>query len=68
MSFNNLYFELDNNKNENYNLLENKVTKKSNDTKKLSKGKKAVNNFPLAWTCYKKNGKYICPMRGDKEK
>lgn len=23
------------------------------------------NNFPLAWTCYKSNNKWICPMRGD---
>ena len=24
------------------------------------------NTFPLAWTCYKKNNRYFCPMRGDK--
>jgi hypothetical protein len=25
-----------------------------------------TNNFPLSWTCYESNNKWICPMRGDK--
>jgi len=32
-------------------------------------GKKKVappNTFPLAWTCYEKNGAWVCPLRGDK--
>tara|TARA_Y100000589_G_C27078845_1_gene598714 strand:+ start:968 stop:1168 length:201 start_codon:yes stop_codon:yes gene_type:complete len=29
--------------------------------------KEKVNNFPMAWTCYKdKQGNFICPLRGDK--
>ena len=39
------------------------VTEKKNNT--ATKNSK-VNNFPMAWTCYKKNNRYICPMRGDK--
>lgn len=25
-----------------------------------------INTFPLGWTCYESNGKWICPLRGDK--
>lgn len=64
MSFHSQYFELNNN-DTNYNLLDNK-TIKNNIQKKHNKTNKPVNTFPLAWTCYKKNGKFFCPMRGDK--
>tara|TARA_Y100000991_G_scaffold214778_1_gene203321 strand:+ start:1021 stop:1320 length:300 start_codon:yes stop_codon:yes gene_type:complete len=32
---------------------------------KLTNKEEPVNTFPLAWTCYKSNDKWICPMRGD---
>lgn len=33
----------------------------------LKKTNSNVNTFPLAWTCYKDNqGKWCCPLRGDK--
>ena len=37
-----------------------------NIKKHIHKQKKPVNTFPLAWTCYQNNGKWVCPMRGDK--
>ena len=38
------------------------------DIKKvIHKQKNPVNTFPLAWTCYQKNGEWVCPMRGDKK-
>ena len=34
---------------------------------KTETNKKEINDFPLAWTCYRNNeGGWTCPMRGDK--
>jgi len=41
--------------------------KKDLEIKIKKKEKEKVNDFPMAWTCYKDNhGNWICPLRGDK--
>ena len=44
----------------------NNINTNINKNKKNYKKNNEVNTFPLAWTCYQNNGKWICPMRGDK--
>ena len=55
-------------KNVNFNNLKNnKVIEKKVIENFSSKSNQEVNTFPLGWTCYRNNnGKWICPMRGDK--
>ena len=73
MSFKSQYYNL----NENFDNFDiNEDNKKANiqysvyekpyDNKSIKKNKPPVNTFPLAWTCYKKDNRWICPMRGDK--
>ena len=65
-----MYYEINDNDTGDYTLLKDTVPSKNHSKKKpkmaQSKQSQQVNNFPMAWTCYKKNGKFICPMRGDK--
>ena len=56
---------------QNVNNMENKKNAEKNNininkNKKNYKKNNEVNTFPLAWTCYQNNGKWVCPMRGDK--
>ena len=65
-----MYYEINENDTGDYTLLKN--TASSNTTIKKpknvqsKKSSQKVNTFPMAWTCYKKDGKFVCPMRGDK--
>ena len=74
MSFKSQYYSLDENFN-NYNIItdDNKPNieyyvseKKHTNTIGNSNKKGPVNTFPLGWTCYKKDNRWVCPMRGDK--
>jgi len=75
MSFKPQYYSLDENF-KNYNIItdDNKpnieyyVAEKPQNNNNIQKSKKPtfVNTFPLGWTCYKKDNRWICPMRGDK--
>ena len=66
------YYEINENDTGDYSLLNNTNTAKKSsvkiqkNTKDTNKKSQKVNTFPMAWTCYKKDGKFICPMRGDK--
>ena len=63
------YYEINENDTGDYTLLNNinKAKKSSSkNPKNTNKKSQKVNTFPMAWTCYKKDGKFICPMRGDK--
>lgn len=74
MSFKSQFYSLDENVG-NYNIITNDnkpnieyfiAPKPNNIELKKSKKPKVVNTFPLGWTCYKKDNRWICPMRGDK--
>ena len=73
MSFKSQYYNLNENF-DNFDInIDNKKTniqysvyEKPYDNKSIKK-ETSVNTFPLAWTCYKKDNKWICPMRGDKK-
>ena len=64
------YYEINENDTGDYSLLNNtnvpKKSVKNQKTKNMNRKSQKVNTFPMAWTCYKKDGKFICPMRGDK--
>ena len=49
-----------------YNKTQNKELYEIKKEEKTESIKTPPNTFPLAWTCYEKNGQWICPMRGDK--
>lgn len=49
----------------NNNIISHKINNICNNNKSIKK-KEKLNDFPMAWTCYKNNeGNWICPLRGD---
>ena len=66
-----MYYEINENDTGDYTLLKNTASSKNPTIKnpknvQSKKSSQKVNTFPMAWTCYKKDGKFVCPMRGDK--
>jgi hypothetical protein len=43
----------------------NNSTKPTNNNNSLNKNELDYLKFPLSWTCYKENGEYKCPLRGN---
>ena len=69
MSFKSQYLEFKESFSDNYNLAHNNNKNRNttdSESPQIENNKPTYNPFPMAWTCYKKNNKYICPMRGDK--